>query len=243
MKKALIVLALLPALFAASGGQSKGPGGRPSAGDSPDYREMSRILFKYRPGIDYGGLHARYRARNPPAPLACSYQYTLAPAVKSLDSPEQPRDALSRILVVANAALYADPRAREAIDRYVRDINAGYGCSVELLTLRGGSPEDLKGLLRGRYSLEGLDGAVLIGRLPAAWYEIANDHAWYQGGYGYADWTCDLFFMDLDGTWQDADANRIYDAHTAGRGDLEAEIFVGRIDTSAMGWTRLTNRR
>ncbi len=231
----LILLALLPALVAAFGGQSKPSGGKPAGDDSPDYREMSRILFRYRPGIDYGRLHSQYRERNPPAPLACSSQFTLMPVSGSAGSREGSRRSLSHILVIADAALYAAPRAREVIDRYLRDINAGYGFGVELLTVQGGSPEDLKSLLRGRYFLEGLAGAVFIGRLPAAWYEIANDHAWYQGGYGYADWTCDLFFMDLDGSWQDADANRIYDSHTAGPGDLEAEIFVGRIDTSAMG--------
>ncbi len=52
---------------------------------------------------------------------------------------------------------------------------------------------------------------------------------------GYADWICDLFLMDLDGLWEDIDANGKYDSHSAGTGDLDPEVFVGRIDASQMG--------
>lgn len=132
----------------------------------------------------------------------------------------QPRSSLSRVLVSVNASLCADKRARGSIDRYLWDINRGSNCTVELMTAQGGSPEDIKLRIQARYYQGGLDGVVLIGRLPAAWYEVANDHAWSNGDYGYADWTCDLFFMDMDGSWDDADADRKYDSRRAGAGDL-----------------------
>jgi hypothetical protein len=103
-----------------------------------------------------------------------------------------------------------------------------------LETIEGGSPESLKALIQEYYNT-GLSGVVLVGRLPAAWFEVPNDHYWWEGGYGYANWTCDLFFMDLDGKWEDRDENGIYDIHTDGPGDLGPEIFIGRIDASTMG--------
>lgn len=205
------------------------------------YVEMSKILSQFNPGIDYNELHALYREKERPIPFSYSYQYIAIPrtntatfkisgsAAQSLDSPH-------RILVIANTSLYADSRARNYIDRYVQDISQAWGCSVILITSQGGKAEDIKALIQREYWLAGLDGVVLIGKQPAAWYEVPNDHYWWQGGYGYADWTCDLFLMDLDGLWQDLDANGKYDSHTNGAGDIDAEVFVGRIDASTMGY-------
>jgi hypothetical protein len=68
------------------------------------------------------------------------------------------------------------------------------------------------------------------------WFEVANDYNGYAGnnnqGYGYAVWPCDLYYMDINGTWSDTDENGIYDSHT---GNVQPEIFVGRISTANMG--------
>jgi len=76
---------------------------------------------------------------------------------------------------------------------------------------------------------------VFIGSLPAAWFEVANDF----GTYGYASFPCDLYFMDLDGSWWDLQSTApmqagVYDSHTAGSGDTAPEIFIARIDASMM---------
>lgn len=199
-----------------------------------DYKEMTKILFKYDPGINYNTFHAQYIRENPYRPFDYAYQYTLPPS-KISDLRRQLGNSISKILFIANSTLYADSRASQRIDRYVQDINSGYNCEVMLLTAEGGGPKDIKLLIQQEYSLTGLDGVVLIGRLPAAWFEVPNDHYWWNGGYGYADWTCDLFFMDLDGLWEDIDANGKYDSHSAGTGDMDPEVFVGRIDASTMG--------
>jgi hypothetical protein len=232
---ALAVPAFVAALAAAPGGPDRPFKGMPGGEEFAYYREMTRILMSRPPGVDYNRLHALYRERQPSAPLACAFQYSLPPAGDAAGAPGRPSSAVSRILVIANAALYADPTARQAIDRYLLDIRGGYGCGVELLTAQGGTPEEIKSLIQGRYFHEGLSGVVFIGRLPDAWFEIDNDHPQWQGGFGYADWTCDLFFMDMDGAWGDADRDGLYDSHADGAGDRSAEIFVGRIDTTPMG--------
>jgi|GEM_PF-1860719 len=205
------------------------------------YFEMSKILSRFKPGIDYNELHAIYREQAKPTPFVFRYRYTLLPSYRSgvLESSDYPGLALGwppRILVIANSSLYADNRGQKCIDRYVQDVGKAYGCQVTLVTAEGGRAEDLKALICQEYFLFGLDGVVLIGEQPAAWFEVPNDHYWWQGGYGYADWTCDLFLMDLDGLWRDVDANGKYDVHENGEGDIEAEIFVGRVDASTMGY-------
>jgi len=39
----------------------------------------------------------------------------------------------------------------------------------------------------------------------------------------------DLFFMDLDGNWIDSDYDDLYEDHQDGSGDMEADIWVGRL--------------
>lgn len=212
-----------------------------SQGNNSIYIEMSRILSHFRSEIDYNELHAVCREQRRPYPFVYNYQYVLSPGYKlstfkTSDFLSSTFDFPKRILVVANSSLYSNDRARLSIDRYIQDIGQAFGCQVILVTAAGGKVEDLKALIQYEYYLSGLDGVVLIGQLPAAWFEVPNDHYWWQGGYGYADWICDLFLMDLDGLWFDQDANGKYDAHGDGNGDIEAEIFVGRIDTSTMGY-------
>ena len=198
------------------------------------YQKMSGILLSYEPGICYTSLHEYFRKMSTAKPLRLGYECRIKPLARISRGVERERQ-ISKILVVANANLYADLKAREKIDRYVRDIHRGYSCEVILVTVDGGEPEDLKELIKEYYD-SGLDGAVFVGSLPAAWYEVPNDHYWWEGGRGYANWTCDLFFMDLDGQWDDTDSNGIYDLHTEGSGDVEPEVFVGRIDTSTMSY-------
>jgi len=104
------------------------------------------------------------------------------------------------------------------------------GYTVYSYQMTGGTPESLRTVLQNLYNGNGLDGALFIGSLPIAWFEIAND--FYQ--YGYVDFPIDLFFMDLDGTWLDtmSTGNGKYDGHI---GNVHPEIFVGRLYPAGLG--------
>jgi hypothetical protein len=104
------------------------------------------------------------------------------------------------------------------------------GYTVHSHIASGGTPEDVKALLKTLYYSDGIEGALLIGNIPVAWFEIANDF----GSSGYVDFPCDLFFMDLDGTWLDTmtTGNNKYDGHT---GTITPEIYVGRLYPSELG--------
>jgi hypothetical protein len=197
------------------------------------YGKMSGILLQYDPGIDYSSLHEAYRRLYPSLPLVWNEQQEAYGSQMPLFFAQQ-KPKLFRILVLIAADLYAEQSVRKRIDRYADDIRSSYGSEVILVTVSGGYPKEIKALIQSYYYGGGLDGAIFIGRIVPAWYEVPNDHYWWEGGYGYADWTCDLFYMDLDGQWEDTNFNGIYDSHTSGAGDVGPEIFVGRIDTSTM---------
>jgi len=88
----------------------------------------------------------------------------------------------------------------------------------------GGDPDTLRQFIKDLYDINNIEGVLLIGNIPAGWFEIGDDF----NQYGYTDFPCDLFYMDLDGTWLDTmnTGNGKYDGHT---GNINPEIFVGRL--------------
>lgn len=150
-------------------------------------------------------------------------------------------------LVVAedvNSSLEAD------LECYIADLTAR-GFSVEHSTYStAGTAEELKDYLRS-LEFSGLAGAVLVGELPFAWYQLANDgdaDGLFTGPPSdfSEEFPCDLFLCDLDGVWEDdstfANANSPlytgsdgrYDSHSQ---DRKPEIWVCRIDASNISYT------
>jgi hypothetical protein len=125
-----------------------------------------------------------------------------------------------------NSSLYDS--LQSSITTYAEDVHALYGYGVCLETVTNPNPEQVKSLI---ISYSGnLRGVLFVGDLSEAYYEINNDY----GEYGYKNWPCDLFFMDLDGQWSDSDNNSIYDLHT---GNVAPEIFLARMTTCGMAST------
>ena len=130
------------------------------------------------------------------------------------------------VAVIANSAVYE--RMEEYVHAYAGIIgNLGYQARV--FSFEGGSHRNVRALLTrlGKTLL----GAVLIGPMPAAWYEIDDDY----GDGEPAEFPCDLYYMDLDGNWIDSDRNGLFEDHKDGNGDRAPEIFIARIDTSMHG--------
>ena len=151
--------------------------------------------------------------------------------ILTLSSNPNVNTSINKILVVVNSSIYN--QLSDKIERYAYDINYVYGCEVIMETVSGGDHTNIKSLITTNQT--NLDGAVFIGDIAVAWFEIANDYYGYStvpNGYGYAVWPCDLYYMDINGTWTDADGNGILDSHT---GNTQPEIFVGRISTANMG--------
>lgn len=117
----------------------------------------------------------------------------------------------------------------EEIDQLCDNMQAE-GYTIYNYQMSGGTPESLRTLLHDLNLQENIEGALLIGNLPIAWFEVRND--FYQ--YGYADFPCDLYFMDLDGTWLDTlnTGNGKYDGHV---GNIVPEIYVSRLMPTGFG--------
>ncbi|MCK4631695.1 MAG: thrombospondin type 3 repeat-containing protein, partial [candidate division Zixibacteria bacterium] len=124
------------------------------------------------------------------------------------------------ICIIVNSVLY--PQIQSSIQQYVWDLTAE-GYFVDLHTSLNGTPESLRSFLQSKYA-SGMDGFVLIGDLPVPWYESACFG-------GYEEFPIDLFYMDLDGVWIDADSDGMYDDHT---GDIAPDVWMGRLTASNM---------
>ncbi|TFG34033.1 hypothetical protein EU527_05380 [Candidatus Thorarchaeota archaeon] len=124
-----------------------------------------------------------------------------------------------------------------AVNQYRQDLNDS-GYNTILYTQPVNTAEELKGNLSEWFDSSGLVGAVLIGRLPYA--EFHHDAT---TSFSAETFICDLFLMDLDGTWSDTSPiDGIYDTHYATTGtDIYPEIFVGRIDPTCLSWDSVTN--
>jgi len=146
--------------------------------------------------------------------------------------------------VIVNASLY--PKLTSFLDpqtgSYISDlVNAGYSVSVDTMSMSSDpfAPETLRNFLIQEYNT-GSAGAVLIGDLPIAWFQMME--VFWGLAPSYTDFPIDLFYMDIDGVWSDhykksgdsliAGTDSIYDTHA---GNMAPEIFVGRLTASSVG--------
>ena len=172
------------------------------------------VLSAGQPAVVPDGVPARPMDEVPPSPL------TFEPAgFEASGTRFGGRTAGEKVLVVVAASLET-PLAPE-LAQFGADLS-GEGFDVSQVTMTGGTVEDLRTMLQDE---TGLDGVILVGDLPCAWYE----DTWYDAPH--EEFPMDLFLMDLDGVWADADGDGKYDSHT---GDRAPEIWAGRIDPHAM---------
>ena len=135
------------------------------------------------------------------------------------------------VYVLIHNTLWSDPDINSRIIRYETDVEAtGYG--VVIAVYISGSPEFVRSWIdneRDTLIAEGDDlvGCLLVGDIPAAWFEIDQTGDWPP----HEEFPIDLFYMDLDGTWTDDEPDGLYDDHT---GDVAPEIWVGRLKADAM---------
>ncbi|MBN1975835.1 MAG: VCBS repeat-containing protein, partial [Anaerolineae bacterium] len=164
--------------------------------------------------------YEQWRAAQPPqAPFASRQVLEQAADLAA-------RDAAPQVFVVVNSSLYS--HIAPSITQYQDDlIAAGYAVSIH--TVSGGTPADLRALLQGELP-NGLAGCLLVGDLPIPWYEWTHpdDPTTHQ------EFPIDVYYMDLDGKWLDADGDGILDGHVGGSGDIDLEIWVGRLTASTL---------
>jgi len=160
------------------------------------------------------------RSRAPKAPMVATPVYR-TPAVPDAEiAAIEPREqaGVRRYLIVVNDDLYED--IDDVLATYIDDVEAE-GRTIELIQLGTSTPEGLRNLLISKHDEpDSLEGCYFIGDLPAAFFR-------HDDGDG-ATFPCELFFMDMDGTWIDTNADGYVDEHGAGSGDEGPEIYCGR---------------
>lgn len=133
---------------------------------------------------------------------------------------------------------YLDPDSGQ----YIQDLmDQGYSVRVDTATFSNtlADAESLRAFLQSLYP-QGLAGAVLIGDLPVPWYQMMEV---FWSPPTYCEFPIDLFYMDLDGIWEDTLQNvgdsllvpgsdSILDTHY---GRMAADIWVGRLTASPLG--------
>ncbi len=140
----------------------------------------------------------------------------------------------AQVGIVVNRDLY--PEVQSAVETYV----AALAASGETVWVNSQSFSDvepaatLRDTLRNRYEA-GTEGVVFIGDLPIAMFEMEDDYPRYH--HGYKCWPTDLYFMDVDGRWEDTEQSDAmmagyYDRHS---GNRAPEIWVSRITPSVTG--------
>jgi hypothetical protein len=119
--------------------------------------------------------------------------------------------------VFVDSVIY--PKIQTNFDQFIYDLQIE-GYSVSLTQVWSQTPEVIRAILQSEYA-SALVGVILVGDVPAAWMET---HMYYTSHF-----PTDYFYMDLNGTWNDYDADGFYDNLS---GDLYPEIWSGRITPS-----------
>jgi len=131
----------------------------------------------------------------------------------------------SYVYILINSTIY-DSLSSSLLTHRQDLENAGF--SVEIPQEFGNTSESIRNFLQNEASIHEIAGVLLVGDVPYASFEM-NDT-----GCGYEKFPCDLYYMDLNGNWTDSDGNGIYDMHTNETGDLEPEMWVGRLYASTV---------
>lgn len=163
-------------------------------------------------------------------PTMVSERYTQLPMgvfshVQIMNIPESSQvGVLHKVLIIVDSTLYSELWAD--INRYAFDIHLVYGCNIIMEQVASETCQDIKELIISYQT--NLDGCVFIGDIAPAFYKAAD----VIHNNEIATWPCDLYYMDLTGTWTDTNHDNYFDNYS---GDMKPELFIGRISTANMG--------
>jgi hypothetical protein len=177
-------------------------------------RQDGRFISKLQwisPTGETPGTYKEYIERHP-----------LTPALFSTPDIRKPTlfPSGKMISLLVDKGLY--PKVTAGLDQYINDLESE-GYSILLQTVSGGKPDEIKKWIKERYEYYGCTGFILIGDVTAAWAEVSG-----------SVFPCDLFYMDLDGQWEDSNHDGIYETHTRGHGDMGPEVYVARINAHTL---------
>lgn len=127
------------------------------------------------------------------------------------------------VAIVVEQSIYND--IQSAISTYVSDVTSLYA-NVTLLVYQSSAttPESLRGFLQDIHQSQNIQGAILVGSLPYAEWELP----WGE------ECSLPLFYEDLDDIFLDQDSDGLYDYHDWGSNE-GIEIWVSWIRPPVSG--------
>jgi hypothetical protein len=139
------------------------------------------------------------------------------------------RAADPSLVVVVESSLYDS--LEESIEQYAEAMRLDQ-FEIYVEPWGPGTVIELKQFLFDYADTYQIEGALLVGDLPAARYE--------QLGWGRQEvFPTDIFLQDRDAQWVDQNDNEIYDFHTE---DLRADIYTARLNGSVTQLRRYFER-
>lgn len=160
---------------------------------------------------------SEYRQLVPPAAIVTEEQ--ARPAfpmdLRYLQNYSVPQFPKGKMLILVNYDLYLS--IKTSIDQYIKDV-AYEGYFATAYRVKDGTPQELRNFIKGKLPIAGV---LMVGNLPSAWFEMDDDF-----NNVHSEFPCDLYFMDLNGTWNDPDNDGKFSEHPSG---VEPEIWVGRL--------------
>jgi hypothetical protein len=166
---------------------------------------------------------AQYRQLVPPAAMVTEEQVRpkFSEDLRYLQNYSAHSFPKGNMLILVNYDLY--PSIQASLDQYIEDV-AYEGYFATAYRVKDGTPEELRNFIKSKIPIV---GSLLVGSLPTAWYEMDDDF-----GNTHSEFPCDLYYMDLNGTWNDPDNDGKFSDSPSG---VQPEIWVGRL------WTPTAN--
>ena len=181
-----------------------------------NYHKIRKLKYMHKDKLHLRTF-AKFKKSLRTSPFAAEEQArpVFPDTLKHLQEYSAPAFPKGKVLVLVNHALY--PSVKASIDTYVQDL-AYEGYFAVVYRVQGEKEVDLRNFLRSKMPMQ---GAFMVGALPVAWFEMEDED------YGHEEFPCDLYFMDLKGTWTDTDKNGKFDLHAV----VVPEIWVSRLWT------------
>lgn len=197
-------------------------------GQSLDRVQEGRLLYQRL--LDFSEEQNESPITVPTAPLNWVEHSSIS------SKPERGRRKFLYLILVDNR-LYDGIKSN--VEQYAGAISQRLGYEVQIVQVNhDAKPEELREMLKKKRS--SLDGCLFIGDIGQAWFQkpvYVTKHSKGKQEKIVDSWPCDLYFMDLDGIWEDnwawkekqvdySQKDQIFDTH---RGNTQPEIFIGRL--------------
>jgi hypothetical protein len=187
------------------------------------------VPFANFTGVQLGNATVGYTASTIPSVTHPGLTYSVA-AYGTFSSTRVTFPQKPKIYILVDEGIYGSITIE--LNRYMSDLRTERDYEPVLYHRQWIDEVEVKDLLVNGFNNFNLAGALFVGNIPVAYYEMDDN---FPGEpVRHVSFPMDLFYMDVDGLWDDLDSDGSYDVHLDGTGDRAPDIFVGRLYASTV---------